>query len=69
MKAKTIFLTSITCALLLETQIAKQPKAMPKPSPTQPVIHEITECFISDFAPMDKGQVNNETLHRAVTPP
>ncbi|WP_312644358.1 DUF6550 family protein [Hydrogenoanaerobacterium sp.] len=68
MKAKTIFLTSITCTILLAAQIGKPPQAMPKPSPTETSIPEITECFISDFAPMDKGQADNEILHRAVTP-
>lgn len=68
MKAKTIFLTSITCALLLETQIAKPPQAMSKLSRPDPAIPEISECFISDFAPMDKGQAGNEILHRAFTP-
>lgn len=68
MKAKTVFLTSITCTILLAAQIGKPPQAMPKPSPTVTSIPEITECFISDFAPMDKGQADNEILHRALTP-
>ena len=68
MKAKTISLTSITCTIVLATQIGKPPQAMPKPSPTETSIPEITECFISDFAPMDKGQADNEILHRAFTP-
>lgn len=68
MKAKTIFLTSITCTILLAAQIGKPPQAMPKPSPTVTSIPEITECFISDFAPMDKGQADNEILYRAFTP-
>lgn len=69
MKVKTIIFTSITCTLLLATQIFKPPQAMPKPSPTEPVVSEITECFISDFPSMDKGKANNEIPHRAVTPP
>lgn len=69
MKAKTIFLTSVTCAILLSTQIAKPPKAIPKPSSTQPVIPGISECLISDFPAMDKGQADKEVPHRSVTPP
>lgn len=69
MKAKTIFLASITCAILLATQIAKPPKATSKPSSTHPVIPEISECLISDFPAMDKGQADKEVPHRSVTPP
>lgn len=69
MKAKIVFLTSVTCAILLATQIAKPPKAIPKPLSIQPVISGISECLISDFLAMDKGQADKEIPHRTVTPP
>lgn len=68
MKAKTIFLTSITCTILLAAQIRKPPQAMPKPSPTETSIPEITECVISDFVSRDIEKASDEIPHRTVTP-
>jgi len=69
MKANIVFLTSVTCAILLATQIAKPPQAISKPSCTQPSIPQFSECLISDFPSMDKGQADKEAPHRTVTPP
>lgn len=69
MKAKTIFLPSITCAILLVAQISNPPQATSKPSPIEPSIPQFSECVISDFPSMDKGQADKEVPHRTVTPP
>ncbi|GAB1476873.1 hypothetical protein MASR2M70_17090 [Bacillota bacterium] len=69
MKVKTIFWTSLTCALLLAAQIGKPPQAMPKPSPTETSIPEISECVISDFVSRDIEETSDEIPHRTVTPP
>ncbi|WP_369283058.1 hypothetical protein [Oscillibacter sp. GMB15532] len=69
MKAKIVFLTSVTCAILLATQIAKPPQAISKPSCTQPSIPQFSECLISDFPSMDKGKADKEVPLRTVTPP
>jgi len=69
MKAKTIFLPSITCAILLATQISNPPQAMPKPSSTETSIPEISECVISDFVSRNTEETSDEIPHRTVTPP
>lgn len=69
MKAKAIFLTSITCALLLATQTGKPPRSVHDPLPADPVIPEISECFISDFVSRDIEETSDEIPHRTVTPP
>lgn len=69
MKAKTIFLPSITCAILLATQISNSPQAISKPSCTQPSIPQFSECLISNFSSMDTGQADKEVPHGTVTPP
>lgn len=68
MKAKTIFLPSITCAILLAAQISNPPQATSKPSPIKPSIPQFSECLISDLDPIDKGQSREEETHRTVTP-
>ncbi|WP_101910015.1 hypothetical protein [Marasmitruncus massiliensis] len=69
MKAKIVFFTSVTCAILLATQIGKPQQAILKPSCIQPSIPQFSECLISDFPTMDKGQADKEFPHRPVTPP
>lgn len=68
MKAKIVFFTSVTCAILLATQIAKPPQVIPKPSCTQPSIPQFSECLIFDLDPINKGQSREEETHRTVTP-
>lgn len=68
MKAKTIFLPSITCAILLATQISNPPQATSKLSPIEPSIPRFSECLISDFPTTDTRQADNKISHRMVTP-
>lgn len=69
MKAKTIFLTSLTGALLLVAQISKPPKPSHEPLPANPGIPEITECVISDFISREIEKTSDEIPCKAVTPP
>ena len=69
MKAKIAFLTSVTCAILLAAQIGKPPQAMPKPSPTETSIPEITEYLIPEFAPREEARMDIDVPYRVITPP
>lgn len=68
MKAKTIFLTSTLCTILLATQIPNPPQATSKLSPIEPSIPRFSECLISDFPATDTRQADNKISHRMVTP-
>ncbi len=69
MKAKTIFLTSTLCAILLAPQIGNPPRTTSEPSPAKQNRPSFSECLISDFNSSDKDQPTEETPHRIVTLP